>query len=239
MSELFNIYQDNLNIIFAKINKILSNLSQLPSGKIKYLIIEKFDASCKDIEINLKEGERMLKQMDLEITTNSFNGDNKSNFHKTYSTYKKKYDDIKAKFFKIKEDYTYTKKMEKMILSNPAEADHDYNLDTDSNSNQKQKLLDKVIISSNSSEKLQQAKRSAYEMEKMSKVVIHDLENQTDKLKGTGVKVAELNNNIDRSTGILARISNREQRNKTIIGIFSVTLVTFLCVFILYNYSSS
>jgi hypothetical protein len=33
MSELLNIYQDNMNIIFNKINKLILNLNSLPIGK--------------------------------------------------------------------------------------------------------------------------------------------------------------------------------------------------------------
>lgn len=34
MSELYSIYQDNLNIIFNKITRLLSNLNNLPTGII-------------------------------------------------------------------------------------------------------------------------------------------------------------------------------------------------------------
>ncbi len=33
MSELLNIYQDNLNVIFNKISKLLLNLGNLPTGE--------------------------------------------------------------------------------------------------------------------------------------------------------------------------------------------------------------
>ncbi len=38
MSELYSIYQDNLNIIFTKITRLLTNLNNLPTGKNSCLI---------------------------------------------------------------------------------------------------------------------------------------------------------------------------------------------------------
>lgn len=38
MSELLNIYQDNLNVIFNKISKLIMNLGSLPIGKLYFII---------------------------------------------------------------------------------------------------------------------------------------------------------------------------------------------------------
>jgi hypothetical protein len=53
MTELFNIYQDNIKIAFSKITKILDNTTSKNSG-------EKSENSLNDAENHLKEAERLV-----------------------------------------------------------------------------------------------------------------------------------------------------------------------------------
>ncbi len=182
----------------------------------------------------------MLKQMDLDITTNSnLEKNSQINYIKIITNYKKKYDENKSKYFKTKETYTYTKKMEEIIISNEKDniMDSDSSLISNSDLMGQQKLIDKYITASNSSEKLEKAKRTAVEMENISKNVMIDIESQTQKLKSTNAKINDMNTSIENSKSILARIINREHRNRAILGIFSVTLVT-LFILILYTKSA-
>jgi hypothetical protein len=179
----------------------------------------------------MKEAERMLKQIDLEITTNNQLDKNKRKI--IIDTYMKKYDELKSKFFKTKETYTYTKKMEEMIVKSQQESALDVNLSTTSETElQSQQLLKKEEIAGKSNQKLEQVKRSAIEMENLSKNVMVDLESQTQKLNGTHSKLVSLNGSLETSSSILNKIINRENRSKALIGIFSVTLITFF-IFIL------
>lgn len=173
----------------------------------------------------MKEAERMLKQMDLELTTNS-NLDGK--IKNSFTTYKKKYEDMKSKYFVTKENYTYTKKMEEMILTTQREAALDVNnsINSETELTHSQKLLEKEVLVGKSGEKLERAKRSALEIENTSKNVMLDLESQTQKLNSAQLKINGLNTSLDTSGSIITRIMDREHRNKAIIGIFSVTLVT-------------
>jgi hypothetical protein len=174
----------------------------------------------------MKEGERMLKQMDLEITTNSLDD---PKIKQTFNTYKKKIEENKSKYFKIKENYTYTKKMEEMILNSQRDATLDVNSSINSNSelNQGQKLLEREELMGRSDEKLQKVKRSAIELENLSKNVMIDLESQTGKLNATQSKLVNLNSSIEKSSSIITKMMSRENRNKAIVGVFSVTLLTF------------
>jgi hypothetical protein len=167
----------------------------------------------------------MLKQMDLELTTNS-NIDNKEK--NIYNMYKKKNDEMKSRYFKIKENYTYTKKMEEMILS--TKQDSSIEVDDTINSNnvsiQVQKIIEKDNLISQTDEKIQRVKRAALEIENTCKNVMINLESQNQKLNSTHSKINGLNTSIENSGSILNKIINKEHRNKAIIGMFSVTLVT-------------
>jgi hypothetical protein len=167
----------------------------------------------------LKEAERMLKHIDLEVTTNYQLDSGKM---KGYSSeYKKKFEDFKSRFFKIKENFTYTKKMEEMILISQKEAEQE-------NSVMQLKMQDgRDLLQSNMNEKLENAKRSALTIENTSKNIMFDLENQSHQLKITNLKVNNLNKSIESSNSVISKMLNRENRSKAVIGVFSVTLLTF------------
>lgn len=182
------------------------------------LSLEKFDNVCKDLELNFKEAERMLKQMDLEITTNS--DLDKKQTQISFNTYKKKFETYKTNYFKIKETFTYTKKMEEMINSSREEESSNIEL-----MNKQSLSLEKAAT--NSIEKLHNAKRTALVLENTSKNVMFDLENQTQTLTSTQLKLGELNSNIDSSNFLLNKMLTRENRNRAVLGALSVTLITF------------
>jgi hypothetical protein len=183
--------------------------------------------------MNIKEGERMLKQMDVLITTNA--DTNKSLQLKVFQVYKKKYDELRSKYFKLKEDYTYTKKMEEMVLSTK---DIELtNLTTDGLIMSDQQMLIKNDETLNkSSQKLEIAKRSLMEIDKDGQNIILDIHKNNMQMKSTLDKVENLNSTIQSSNGILNRIIHREHRNKLLIGMFSLTLVTFFLL-ILYSHA--
>lgn len=165
----------------------------------------------------------MLKQIDLELTTNTESKEYISDV--TSKNYKGRYDELKSKFFKIKENYIYTKKMEEMIISSKKDTEESMN-----DSNLMLQIESKNMITSNSlisAEKLENAKRSALSIENMSKNVMIDLESQTHKLQSTNAKVVLLNSSLESSSNIILKMMNRENRNKAFVGLFSVTLLTF------------
>lgn len=165
----------------------------------------------------------MLKQIDLELTTNTESKEYISDV--ASKNYKGRYDELKSKFFKIKENYIYTKKMEEMIISSKKDSEESMN-----DSNLMLQIESKNMIASNSlisAEKLEIAKRSALNIENMSKNVMIDLESQTHKLQSTNAKVVLLNSSLESSSNIILKMMNRENRNKAFVGLFSVTLLTF------------
>jgi hypothetical protein len=173
----------------------------------------------------MKEAERMLKQMDIEITMNV---KDKQNNLKLFTNYKKRLEEFRSTYFKCKEEYIYTKKMKEMIVSNETERQ---NL-SDGFLLQKQAVNEESI--SNSNENLQRAKHTVLEIENSSKSIMKDLERQTGDLKSINSKVGEIGGSLNASNALISRMMSRENRNKALIGVFSVTLVT-LFVLILYT----
>jgi hypothetical protein len=175
----------------------------------------------------MKEAERMLKQMDLEI---SMNTKDKVNNTKLFNNYKKRLEDFRCTYFKCKEDYIYTKKMREMVVMTETERSNQ----SESQLLQKQSIFANEQMVERTNDSLQRAKHTVLEIENSSKEVMKDLERQTGDLKNIGNKVGEMNVSLNASNALISRMMSRENRNKALIGIFSVTLVT-LFVLILYT----
>jgi hypothetical protein len=175
--------------------------------------------------MNMKEAERMLKQMDLEISM----GKDKANNIKLFNNYKKRLEDFRNSYFKYKEDYIYTKKMKEIIVINETERQNQ-----SENQLLQQTLFENERVVQKTGESLQNAKQTVLEIENTSKVIMKDLERHTGDLKNIGNKVGDISGNLNASNALISRMMSRENRNKALLGVFSVTLVT-LFVLILYT----
>jgi hypothetical protein len=221
MAELLDIYQDNLIVIYNKITKLLNIFTNLNT--------EKFDLRSKDIEINLKEAERMLKQMDLELTTNNnVNSFNKNAFKKNYILYKNKYNILKKTFFQEKEKFNYTKKKEERILKEKIDRELEKFKTNSLDKSQIQKLIENEGMITKSNHKLQMVKVNAIQMENQSKNIMVDLENQTNQMENSHLKMQDFNKNLDSSNAIINKIFDKESRNKLVLATFSIVLLSVL-----------
>lgn len=59
MSDLFSIYEDSLNIVLKNISQIISSMKNLSK--------EKTENALNEAHSNLKEADRIIKQMEIEI----------------------------------------------------------------------------------------------------------------------------------------------------------------------------
>lgn len=82
MSELLDIYQDNIKNVFTKINRILDNLNMYSSDKCEIAINE--------ADTHLKEAERLIKNMELQSLTSNADSLVLKNFKIGLDSYKKK-----------------------------------------------------------------------------------------------------------------------------------------------------
>ena len=222
MSDLLNIYQDNINIIHNKITKLLNIFTNLN--------VEKFDLHCKDIDINIKESERMLKQIELELTTNILTLNNsKVIYKKNFQNYKNKHETFKKIYFQEKEKFNYTKKIDDMILKEKIIDNSHYN----SELSQTQKFLDKEKLLVSSNDKIQLAKLKALQIDNTGKNITIDLENQSKQLNSLQLKMQDLNVNLVNANNLITKMFDRENRSKLLIATFGAFL--FSIMFLILN----
>ena len=90
MSDLFEIYQENLKALFSKISSSFDSLATTSNKK----------AVIDEIEHTLKEIEKLIKDLEVQIATEMTNDPNHSLYVKNY---KSGYEQYKRKYFKEKE----------------------------------------------------------------------------------------------------------------------------------------
>jgi hypothetical protein len=226
MTELLDIYNDNLTIIFNKINRLITIFTKLT--------IDKFELHSKDIEINLKEAEKMLKNIDLELITNSnLTNKNKIFYKKNYEIFKEKYEKSKRQFFLEKENFDYTKKKQDLINKQNIEL----NILNENKNNENNENYEKIqlqinpsnqIMANNSSNKLINAKLNLLKTENLSKNVMIDLEGNSQKINSSRMKMQNLDNNLDESNFFIKKLFEKDSRNKTALLTLAFTIASLL-----------
>ena len=101
--------------------------------------------------------------------------------------------------------------------------------------NQKSKLIGNDALAYKQQQNLENAKRAAIEIEHASIGIMNGLEHNNGMLKGVNSKVNDLNNNLDDSNNILARIMKKENRNKLMIVGFVIILLTAFSLILYHN----
>jgi hypothetical protein len=151
----------------------------------------------------------------MEIQSITNDGDN-GIFIKNY---KIGVDQYKKRLMRAQENINNYKTLDTMILSTSAE------------NTQREKLINNEEIAWNSFEKLQRAKRETIEMESISIDICKDIHSQTEKMKGIGDKVGDINKDLTASQSLISRMLRRHYRNKAVIAFFSIGLfMTFLVI---------
>jgi hypothetical protein len=77
-------------------------------------------------------------------------------------------------------------------------------------------------------------KRETIELESRAENIKREIFKQSDQLSDIGLRTNMLNSSIDNSGNVIRRIMLRQNRNKTVIALFSFALV---CMFVLTLYS--
>jgi predicted RND superfamily exporter protein len=133
--------------------------------------------------------------------------------------YKNGAEQYRKRILKAKDDLNNSTKLDSLILS------------TNNSKDQKEKLIYNEDIAYSSFEKLEQAKRTAIEMEKVGIDIGKDIHLQNEKLSDIRGKFGEMNKEISSSNSLLSRMVNRTRRNKVVLFIFGIGLIfTFLVI---------
>lgn len=202
MTDLFMIYQDNLK---NKLHKIDSNLSRLEAPLI---IPSSQNQLFSDIEVDLTESEKLIKNLEIQINTSINIKD--PNFILYLKNYKTRYESYKKKYMKLKNKYETENKMKHISPSGK---------DDNINNN----LIDSCAY--DSFQKLEQAKRTTIEIEGIGKDVMYDLNNQTHQMKNVNNKINNINDTMSSSATLLNEMELRNKKNKNIIIIVSIFLI--------------
>jgi hypothetical protein len=235
-SVLYQVYKDQLNSLLTQGNKMIQNLNTNNSG---------YDKLCSEIEKNLKESNRTLKQLDLEINLNmggvsSGNGNlGRTNFRKEYSELKKNIDAMSVNFVKEKEKYITRIKQSELVI-NFSSSGTGNNNEINNNSSQREILLNRnnstneEILINSTGGKLDSCLIELNKIEGTSEEIKRSLNSHIEQMIKIRSNVEEMNNEVDKSNSLMRRLITRGNRNKALISVFSVTLV---CMFLLILYS--
>jgi hypothetical protein len=165
-----------------------------------------------------------VKNIEIQSLTSDKNSSDTSVLIRNYKT---AIDQYKKRILKARENLSTNKKINSLMLT------------TDSSTQQKEKLIsgnDELVWGS--FDKLEKAKRATIEMENVSIEISRDLNSQSEKMRNIGTKVNETNHELTVSSGLITRMMRLQRRNKIIIALFSVGLITTFLVILFVKLTS-
>jgi len=93
------------------------------------------------------------------------------------------------------------------------------------------KLIEHEEFAWEQNEKLENAKRTTYEMENVSMDIMKNLEHGTNQMKTIDRKLVDMNHNLDDSNSVIGRMLKRENRNKIVIVMLILAfIITFAII---------
>ena len=173
----------------------------------------------KGVSNAIKDVEKLIKNLDIEITMNSASGsiyaDKLKLFKLTLNRLKDSFKSMKLNYEMSKRKYNYNES----LLS-----DHSHsNNDDDVNEN----------AALNSLNKLQMVTRTSIEMESMSNEIVHDLSNQTNQMLNINKTLHNMGDSLDSSNDILSSMLQLNSRNKRVVIAFGLVFA-FIFVVVLW-----
>ena len=193
MSSLIDIYQSKLKKLNQKIEYNFGTLSKKTEEKLS------------EINNNLKESQKLLKNLELEVSGES----QQSNSYLILKIYKNSYNEYSKKY-----------KVEKEKFENSLK---EVSLGINSDINLKQNLKNDEIAY-NSFNKLENVRRISIEMEGLGQDVMRDMNSQSETMKGINSKIGDVSNDLNTSNALLTEMNKIQRRNKTIVYLYGAFL---------------
>ncbi len=213
MSEIFSIFEDSLKIVLKNIKKSI-NKSSLT------------DNDMEKLHFNMKEAQRIIKQMELEI--NSKNGEVPKELKSRYDNYKNEIDEYNSEYSKIQEIYIYNKNLNSMAFDIT---------DIDSSKKiQKMSLIDNEGGLYGAHNALDEMEREAYRIEDMGNNMKYQFELQGDQMKNIRENIFDINKHITNSNKLISTMLKRENRNKCILIVLCVVGCFILFIILYYKF---
>jgi hypothetical protein len=208
MSELFEIYNSNIKKVF---NQLEDNFNTL---KLSSNDNDSTNNIFSQISTNLNEAQKLLRNLDIEISSESHSSDYYLIVKKHRATYNKYLKNLR----KLKEKFENENK--EILLS-------DLN---------KKKLGDNnEEIAYNSFNKLNEARRSTIEMENVGYDVMKDMNGQSIQMKNLNSKIGNVGDELVLSTNVINEMQKHHRKNKIIIISYSLFLTVIFFLIALYR----
>jgi hypothetical protein len=171
------------------------------------------------LHFNMKEAQRIIRQMELEI--NSKNNEVPKDLKTRYNNYKNQIDEYNVKYSKIQELYIQNKNQNSLAF--------DFTDIDSSKKIQKESLIDNEGGLYGMHNTLDEIQREAYRIEDMGNNMRYQFEIQGDQMKNIRDNIFDLNNHINHSNKLINNMLKRENRNKCILFL----LIFIGCVILL------
>ena len=193
MSSLFEIYQTNLKMLYRKISNNLDTIQKDTGEKLS------------EIEEDLNEVEKIIKNLEIELTGES----PISESYLILKNQKSTYENYKKKFRKEKEKYNSSIKKVELELNS---------------SSLLNKNLKNEEIAYKSFNKLESVRRISIEMDSLGHDVMRDMFDQSETMKGINSKIGNVSNDLSSSTSLILEMQKIQRRNKAIIYLYGAFL---------------
>lgn len=217
MSELFDGYEADFNLAFADAQ---GKLEQVYGSNDENQRVD----IMKQIESSIDDCHDLLDSMNLEVQQIATH--QRSSYNAKVRTYKTDLDKLKKDLKNLMDD-----KDRRQLFGNENE-------ENDENFNQRQKLLNTNASIERSSQRIQDATRTALESETVGSSILNNLRSQRDQILNTRNTLNEADTYVDRSLRTLKSMTRRMATNKLITyGIIAVLII--LIFLVLYSKFSS
>ena len=215
MSELFSVYKNNFEKNLEKIKDSMAKVEEANNSQDKTpknsFITETYNL--------INEGEKIVKQMQIEIS--SLNGSDE------YNEYSDKIRDFQFTMYQLKRKLKKLEDTFKDKISNSLFENNDSNL--------KNGLIANEVLAYQGKQKIEEAKRTLYNIEDNGKQALNSLEKQTNSMKAVNVKISGMNDDLENSNNLLNKMKLRYQRNKKHIFIFGIILILIITLIIVWK----
>ena len=210
MSELFDMYEENLNDTLNKITNIINITPNLSKDKT--------ESAINEANNHLQEAQSLIKKLEIETSASTAG----EKLQLKIKNYKAEFEKIRKKFISLQNNYINAKSNEALYLNTEDDNRHNNN------------LVDNEEVAYNQHSKLEQGKRAMLEIESGGNDALKQLHHQTKIMNNA---LNNLDNEIevlDHSNSLMKRMLRRENRNKMLVAvcliiIIIVSLIVVLC----------
>ena len=210
MSDVFKIYEDSLNISINNIKRILN----------------KKDFNNDDISKlsdNLKESKRLIKQMNLEISSLKNLKKFEKEIENKFKNYQTTIENYSQEIYRIQNNFNNNSKT------------FNSNIMLEGNDSESNRQLQKMgLIENEDGFIIDEMQREAYKIEDIGKNINYNLNQQGEQMQSIRNNIIDLNKDIDQSNTLINKLLKRENRNRCIV--YLIIIIAIVLLFIYYYY---